>query len=51
MLDDSIKLSDEVRSKFYVALTRAKYSVGIVWDGKEVNIDGIKIYNPSKGLN
>lgn len=51
MLDDSIKLSDEIRSKFYVALTRAKYSVGIVWDGKEVNIDGIKLYNPSKGLN
>lgn len=30
--DNNTKLSNEVRAKYYVALTRAKYSVGIVVD-------------------
>lgn len=33
--DNSYKLKDTSKAKFYVALTRAKYSVGIVFDDKK----------------
>jgi len=39
-------LADTSRSKFYVAITRAKYSVGIVVDDSEQTvIDGIEYFN------
>ena len=42
------KLSDEGRSKLYVAITRARYSVAFVYDYKDdENIDGIEKYTPS----
>lgn len=38
-------LSDEARAKFYVGITRAKYSVGIVCDiNLEFLTDGINKY-------
>lgn len=43
--DHKSKLSDETRAKFYVGLTRAKYSIGIVCDITMVyNMNGIEIY-------
>ena len=41
--DHSSNLSDGARAKFYVGLTRAKYSVGIVCNE---NIEGIPIWTP-----
>ena len=42
-------LKNETRAKFYVGITRAKFSVGIIydWTGKE-NIDGVTLYNSSE---
>jgi DNA helicase-2/ATP-dependent DNA helicase PcrA len=34
---------DTIRSKFYVAITRARHSVGIVCD-EDIRVDGIEIY-------
>lgn len=42
------KLGNQIRSKFYVAVTRAKYSVGIVFDNpKNIVVEGIKKYSPN----
>ena len=39
--------SDETRAKLYVALTRARYSVAIVYDNQIVaNVHGINIFEP-----
>ena len=41
--DNSSKLAPTSRSKFYVALTRARYSVGILYDYSDnLRLDGIK---------
>lgn len=44
IIDNSIVLGNETRAKFYVSLTRAKFSVGIVWDNENTNIDSIQLY-------
>jgi len=45
IFDNSKELAPTSRSKFYVALTRAKYSVGIVFDfDNHIKIDGIITY-------
>lgn len=42
MINHSKELKPITKSKFYVALTRAKYSVGIVFDyNEETNIEGV----------
>lgn len=46
--DNKSKLQPTSRCKFYVAVTRAKYSVGIVYDYCDSeNIDGIEKFNVS----
>lgn len=46
--DNKADLAPTSRSKFYVAITRARYSVGIVYDyDNNINIDGVEKYNPS----
>lgn len=48
-LDHSTILTSDGRSKLYVALTRAKYSVGIVFDNKRnVAVEGISTYQKYK---
>ena len=43
--DHTVDLADKTRAHFYVAITRAKYSVGIVCKYNDlVNINGVKIY-------
>ena len=45
MVDNSKELKPKSRSQFYVALTRAKYSVGIVFDYDEkTHIEGVEKY-------
>lgn len=45
ILNNGINLSPTTRSKFYVALTRAEHSVGIVWDTENFElIEGVEIY-------
>lgn len=45
ILDNSKELKPKSKSKFYVAVTRAKYSVGIVYDNKkETIVKGIEKY-------
>ena len=45
MKDHSIKLKPKTRAQFYVAITRAKYSVGIVFEyDKKTNIEGVEKY-------
>lgn len=44
-------LAPTTRSKFYVAVTRARYSVGIVYDYDDnTNIEGVKKYNPAESF-
>lgn len=48
MNDNSFELKSSTRAKFYVAITRAKYSVGIIADfSNDIQIEGINIYNPN----
>lgn len=48
--DNHTKLESSTRAKFYVAVTRAKYSVGIVVDFKEdLQIEGLSVYRPMDG--
>lgn len=43
MMDHSKKMQPKTRSQFYVAITRARYSVGIVFDYDEkTNIEGVE---------
>jgi DNA helicase-2/ATP-dependent DNA helicase PcrA len=45
MKNHSKTLQPKTRSQFYVAVTRAKYSVGIVFDYNEkTNIEGVEKY-------
>ena len=45
MLNNSKVLKPKSKSQFYVAITRAKYSVGIVFDyDDEMTIDGVIKY-------
>lgn len=45
MKNNSIKLKPKTRSQFYVAITRARYSVGIVFDFDEnIDIEGVEKY-------
>lgn len=45
MMDHSKKLQRKTRFQFYVAITRARYSVGIVFDyDKKTNIEGVEKY-------
>jgi len=47
LLDNNKSLKYRTRAHFYVAITRAKYSVGIVYDFPEnTDIEGIKKYEP-----
>jgi superfamily I DNA/RNA helicase len=47
MKNNNSNLASTSRSKFYVAITRARYSVGIVYDyDKSTNIDGVEKYSP-----
>ena len=40
------KLESKTRSQFYVAITRARYSVGIVYDfDSSSKVEGVKFYN------
>lgn len=46
--NNSSDLAPTSRSKFYVAVTRAKYSVGIVYNYSDGEvIDGIEKYQPN----
>ncbi len=46
--DNNTELAETSRSKLYVAITRARYSIGIVFNSKLDKIDGINNYaNPS----
>jgi superfamily I DNA/RNA helicase len=45
--NNSSDLAETSRSKFYVAITRAKYSVGIVIDKNQLNIHGVSYWNPA----
>ncbi|MDR2409366.1 MAG: hypothetical protein LBE13_14800 [Bacteroidales bacterium] len=45
--NNSFDLAETSRSKFYAAITRAKYSVGIVVDNKEFNIFEVSYWNPA----
>lgn len=47
--NNTIKLASQTRAKFYVAITRAKYSVGIVTDFPDgTDIEGVQLYKPNK---
>lgn len=48
--DNQTKLESSTRAKLYVAITRAKYSVGIVVDFKEhLQIEGLSVYRQIDG--
>lgn len=46
IIDNNTELTDETRAKFYVAITRARYSVGIIYNQYHANLntDGVKEY-------
>lgn len=44
----SVGLKPKTKAKFYVALTRARHSVGLVWDGKGVVPPGVVVW-PGSG--
>lgn len=47
ILNHSTKLKPQSRSKLYVAITRARYSVAVVFDNKKNTVvEGIENYNP-----
>lgn len=47
ILNHSTSLKPQSRSKFYVAITRARYSVAVVFDNKKNTVvEGIENYNP-----
>ena len=46
ILDHSKDLPYQSKSKLYVAITRARHSVGIVYDNKKnISVEGIRKYN------
>lgn len=49
LVNNNSELEPTSRSKFYVAITRAKYSVGIVYDFDSLlKIDGVKLYGTTE---
>lgn len=49
IVDHKKDLKFQSRSKLYVAITRARHSVGIVFDNKKgISVDGIQEFNPSE---
>ncbi len=49
LINNNSDLEPTSRSKFYVAITRAKYSVGIVYDFDSLlKIEGVKFYGTTK---
>ncbi|MFH0733786.1 MAG: AAA family ATPase [bacterium] len=47
IIDNNTILAPETRAKFYVALTRAKFSVGIIFNFEDsINIEGVQKYYP-----
>jgi DNA helicase-2/ATP-dependent DNA helicase PcrA len=48
--NNSYDLKNETRAKFYVAITRARYSVGIVMDHGMEEYDGIEKYSPENNV-
>lgn len=49
-IDHKTELKFKSRSRLYVALTRARHSVGIVFDNKKnITVEGIQIYSPNGG--
>ncbi|MCF7859096.1 MAG: UvrD-helicase domain-containing protein [Candidatus Cloacimonetes bacterium] len=47
--NNSTSLKEETRAKFYVAITRARYSVAFVLpDSKEINTDSIELWKANK---
>jgi len=51
LIDNNSELLATSRSKLYVALTRAKYSVGIVTNKDNISVKGIPYYKPDNNLN
>ena len=48
LINNNFDLKPKSRSKFYVAITRARYSVGIVYDfDASLEIEGVKFYEPN----
>lgn len=48
LINNNFDLKPKSRSKFYVAITRARYSVGIVYDfDSSLEIEGVKFYEPN----
>lgn len=48
IIDNNYNLKPTSRSKFYVAITRARYSVGIIYDfDSSLEIEGVKFYEPN----
>ena len=48
LINNNSDLNPTTRSKFYVAITRARYSVGIVYDFDSLlEIEGVKYYEPN----
>ncbi len=48
LINNNSDLSPTSRSKFYVAITRARYSVGILYDfDSSLKIEGVKFYEPN----
>ena len=48
LIDNNYNLKPTSRSKLYVAITRARYSVGIVYDfDSSLEIEGVKFYEPN----
>ena len=45
--DNKSNLAETSRSKLYVAITRARYSVGIVIDDAKITIEAIPFWSPS----
>ena len=51
IVDHKKELKFQSRSKLYVAITRVRHSVGIVFDNKKgISVDGIQVFHPSEAL-
>lgn len=48
LIDNSTELPFETRCKFYVAVTRAQFLVGILWDGNTCSASDINFWNYNK---
>ena len=50
LINNEADLTETSRAKFYVAITRAKYSIGIVIDKNNLKIKDIPYYQPQKEI-